>query len=101
MSSRRSAAERRELLIDFGKQKFGALQLYDVPPEIVHIPWSEGVVSLDYKYLRYIDSNPLFEELYDLKNDPYETKNLKNDPLYENVLDSMRIRLKEFRNLYK
>jgi arylsulfatase A-like enzyme len=76
-------------------------QLYDVPPEIVHIPRSEGVVNLDYKYLLYIDSNPLFEELYDLKNDPCETKNLRNDPLYENVLDSMRIRLKEFRNLYR
>jgi len=75
--------------------------LYDVPQEIVYIPRSEGVVSLDYKYLRYIDSSPIFEELYDLKNDPCETKNLKNDPYYENVLDSLRIRLKEFCNLYK
>lgn len=75
--------------------------LYDVSPEIVYIPRSEGIVSLDYKYLRYIDLNPIFEELYDLKNDPYETKNLKNDPFYENVLDSLRIRLKEFCNLYK
>ena len=48
-----------------------------------------------------IASNPVFEELYNLKNDPCETKNLKNDPLYANVLDSMRIKLKEFRNLYR
>ena len=75
--------------------------LYDVPPDIVYIPRSEGVVSLDYKYLRYIDSNPLFEELYDLKQDPHEIKNLRNDSSYANVLDSMRIRLKEFCNLYR
>ena len=33
------------------------------------------------------------EELYDLKNDPYETNNLVDDPQYREVLDELRGRL--------
>ncbi len=54
------------------------------------IPKSEGVVTKRYKYLRYIDSEPMFEELYDLKTDPHEEHNLAQDPNYQNLLEDMR-----------
>jgi arylsulfatase A-like enzyme len=36
------------------------------------------------------------EELYDLKNDPYETKNLASDPVYKEILLEMRQRMKDW-----
>ena len=54
------------------------------------IPKSEGVVTKRYKYLRYIDSKPMFEELYDLKTDKYEEHNLARNPRYSDILVEMR-----------
>ena len=36
------------------------------------------------------------EELYDLKNDPHEFLNLAEDPVYQSVLDTMRIIMNEW-----
>lgn len=41
------------------------------PPQVV-IPRSEGIRGERYKYLRWIDSKPLREEVYDLSRDPSE-----------------------------
>lgn len=54
------------------------------------IPKSEGVVTKRYKYLRYIESEPMFEELYDLKTDPHEEHNLARDPNCQDLLEDMR-----------
>ncbi|MDZ7690874.1 MAG: DUF4976 domain-containing protein [Balneolaceae bacterium] len=54
------------------------------------IPRSEGVRTERYKYLRYLDSEPLFEELYDLREDPDESENLAGDPQYQELLQQMR-----------
>ena len=35
-------------------------------------------------------------ELYDMKTDPWETRNLSGDPAYTEVLEKMKARLKEF-----
>lgn len=43
------------------------------------IPRSEGVRTMDWKYITYIDEKEPFEELYDLKNDRFEEKNLSSD----------------------
>lgn len=43
------------------------------------IPSSEGVRIDNYKYIRYIGTDPAYEELYDLKNDPYEVYNIAGD----------------------
>ena len=54
------------------------------------IPRSEGIRTKRWKYIQYIDSEPLFEELYDLQNDSLETKNLATVPAHKE-------RMKEFR----
>lgn len=61
------------------------------------IPKSEGVVSRSIKYLRYIDQNPVYEELLDLQNDPHESTNLVADKAYADTLQRMRIRYRELR----
>jgi N-sulfoglucosamine sulfohydrolase len=41
------------------------------------------------------------EELYDLKNDPEELKNVASDPRYQDVLNALRQRLKEWQTRTK
>ena len=62
------------------------------------IPKSEGVISAEYKYLRYIDQNPAHEELFDLRSDRHETINLASDPERRDLLDKMRLRYSELKN---
>ena len=40
------------------------------------IPMIEGVRGERWKYVRWLQTNPVFEELFDLKNDPGEKQNL-------------------------
>jgi arylsulfatase A-like enzyme len=56
------------------------------------IPKSEGVRSKNWKYIRYFEQDPIYEELYDLKNDPHERDNFSEDPNYLEKLNSMRER---------
>ncbi|UTA48362.1 sulfatase [Simiduia sp. 21SJ11W-1] len=46
------------------------------------IPTTEGVRTLDKKFIRY-PQHPGYAELYDLKEDPLETNNLATDPAYK------------------
>ena len=55
-----------------------------------NIPKSEGVVTKRFKYLRYPEQQPVYEELYDLQNDPYEEKNLAKDKTYQQTLEKLR-----------
>ena len=61
------------------------------------IPKTEGVVSERYKYLCYIEEDPPYEQLFDLKTDPYEEHNLVGQSNYEQTLKAMRIRLQQLR----
>ena len=54
-----------------------------------HIPPSEGVRTKDWKYFRYVD-HKTHEELYNLKVDPKEIKNLVGNPEYNEVLHRLR-----------
>lgn len=69
--------------------------LYEHLFEHPAIPKSVGVVGERFKYLRYFDQNPVYEELYDLKNDPHEEKNLAAEKEYAAVLQKMRTRCDE------
>jgi arylsulfatase A-like enzyme len=42
----------------------------------VFIPASEGVRTETWKYIRYVEREPLYEELYNLADDPHEKNNL-------------------------
>lgn len=56
------------------------------------IPKSEGVRTERWKYIRYFEQRPIYEELYDLENDPHEARNLAGNPRYVKELDQLRKR---------
>src|SRR5260370_1246423 len=61
------------------------------------IPKSEGIRNQRWKYIRYIESEPLVEELYDLRQDPREERNLARAGRHDAQLTSMRQRWKIWR----
>ncbi len=65
------------------------------------IPQSEAVRDKRYKYIRFIDPDPPYEELYDLQKDPDEAHNLVNDPAYADKLDEMRSKWAAWRERVK
>src|SRR3546814_18048382 len=52
------------------------------------IPKVEGVVSRKVKYMKFIEHG--YEELYDLRKDPHETKNMADDPRAARLLQKTR-----------
>ncbi|MCW5976977.1 MAG: sulfatase [Bryobacteraceae bacterium] len=62
------------------------------------IPRSEGVRTETWKYARYLDTEPLFEELYDLAADPLEERNLVGDPAFRAKADELRGRWRQWRD---
>ena len=61
------------------------------------IPKSEGVVGKRFKYLRYYEQSPIYEELYDHQTDPLETNNLSDNPDYKEQLEQLRLRCDELK----
>lgn len=57
--------------------------------KLPEIPSSEGIRTDRWKYFRYRFINAP-EELYDLRKDPRETKNLATDPEYEKIIERLR-----------
>jgi arylsulfatase A-like enzyme len=62
------------------------------------IPESEGVRTGRWKYIRYTSATPAVEELYDLENDPLETRNLAQDSASADRLAALRLRWIQFRD---
>ncbi len=60
------------------------------------IPKSEGVVTHKFKYLRYMEQNPVYEELYDLENDPHEKNNLANNPKYSSEKSQLQNKCNQY-----
>ncbi|MGB6150505.1 MAG: sulfatase-like hydrolase/transferase [Pricia sp.] len=67
--------------------------------EFEHIPPSEGVRTKDWKYFRYVNDQSL-EELYHLKDDPQEIKNLADDDAYASKLKAFRKKTDELIDRY-
>lgn len=63
-------------------------------PSGTHLPCSEAIVELRYKLVRYYLRDHSYYELFDLKSDPYETRNLAEDPKYDRLRQEMTRRLK-------
>ena len=64
------------------------------------IPKHEGVRRKRFKYARYFEQQPVYEELYDLLEDPMETTNLVGNTDYSDILTELRIRTDELRDEY-
>ena len=65
------------------------------------IPPSEGVRTERWKYFRYVESQPVVEELYDLASDPGEERNLAADPTQTKTLANLRARWVMLKRQYK
>ncbi len=57
------------------------------PAITTHNQGNHGVRSQDWRYIHYADGS---EELYDMRRDPHEWKNLAGDSQYAGVLDEHR-----------
>ena len=57
---------------------------------------SKCVRTERYKYIRYHETKPLIEELWDIQKDPLELNNLVNDSSYATVLALMRQKCDEY-----
>lgn len=62
------------------------------------IPRVEGVRTERWKYVRYLDPEPPYEQLFDLIRDPHEEKNLVGDPAHAERLEALRGRWRELRD---
>jgi arylsulfatase A-like enzyme len=65
------------------------------------IPDCRGVRTEDWKYIRYINVEPEVEEMYHLKLDPKETRNLANDENYREIKDHLKERYQEYLSSFK
>jgi arylsulfatase A-like enzyme len=65
------------------------------------IPCTEAVRTERHKYIQFLDTDPPYEELYDLKSDPEEAHNLAADPAHADELEQMRKKLDEWRQRAK
>jgi arylsulfatase A-like enzyme len=61
------------------------------------IPRTEGVRTAEWKYTRYLDTQPPFEELYDLSADPLEERNLMREGGRADQAARLRERWKRWR----
>jgi len=61
---------------------------------------SEGVVGTRWKYLRYIDQEPVYEELYDRVGDPLDERNIAGEQANTDLLGQMRNRCDELTEMY-
>ncbi|MHC4678291.1 MAG: sulfatase family protein [Planctomycetota bacterium] len=65
---------------------------YNTQPPRRPIVKSEGVRTKRWKYIRYVERDPPFEQLFDLKSDPGEEQNLAALAKHAGVLVNMRAR---------
>lgn len=65
---------------------------YMSEPQFPKIPSALAVRTDRWKYIRYPEITDI-EELYDIKNDPYELKNLAADPKHASTLADMKKRM--------
>lgn len=54
------------------------------PPQVT-IPRSEGIRTTRHKYIRWIDTQPLRDEVYDLRKDPEELTQQTNPKLHQTL----------------
>ena len=69
--------------------------LYEHRMDHVDIPKSQGVRDTRWVYARYDEQDPVYEQLFDLQQDPFQLHNLSNDEAHAAVLARYRARCDE------
>jgi len=65
------------------------------------IPDSRGVRSQEWKYIRYVNTEPEVEEMYHVSVDPLESENLAEDMKYIDVKKVLKGRYEYYLNSFK
>lgn len=63
-----------------------------------YIPASIGVRTERFKYLRYFEQDPVYEQLFDLQADPHEEHNLVDSEAHQEVLERLRKRCEKLQH---
>lgn len=58
---------------------------------------SRAIVADTFKFVDYLSEQDSFDQLYDLKRDPGETRNMVSNPSYSSMVKVMRQRLERWR----
>jgi arylsulfatase A-like enzyme len=75
-----------------GRSEWFYEHTYNTRPPRRPIAKSEGVRTERWKYIRYTEHDPPYEQLFDLTRDPGEERNLAGAPAHADVLADMRAR---------
>lgn len=75
--------------------------LFEHPFKYETLPRSEGLVTEEWKYVRYIDRQPGYEWLYHTSIDPKEKHNLAEDQEYFDVKARLKKRFEVLARQYK
>lgn len=71
--------------------------VYNTVPPRRPIVKCEGIRTNDWKYTRYPEIEPPYEQLFDLNRDPREEHNLASDPAHAQTLGRLRGRCAKYR----
>ncbi len=63
---------------------------YNTDPPRAPIPVTEGIRTTGWKYIRYPEQQPVYEQLFDLTADPLERTNLVGEAKHAAVLSKLR-----------
>lgn len=77
-------------------QRESFLYQYNADTAVAAIPAIRAIRTYDFKYIRYFDSTAT-EELYDMRNDPVEAKNLSGKLESASILQRLRFQLDSLR----
>jgi arylsulfatase A-like enzyme len=83
-----------------GKWRESVLLEYFYEPRYENVPGWQAVRTERWKYIEY-EKFPGMEEIYDLKSDPHEMKNVVKDPGQADQVEKMKGELERLRNEYK
>ena len=70
--------------------------VYNTRPPRRPIAKSRGVREQRWKYTRYPEIDPPYEQLFDLQSDPRETRDLADDPRHADVLTRLRAQCEQY-----
>lgn len=72
------------------RSRFYYQHTYNTDPPRSPIAVTEGIRTKRWKYIRYPDTDPVFEQLFDLETDPLEKTNLASRAEHSSVLSELR-----------